>query len=63
MYIIRLVRRVGDKNDPPVTVWLTSTVPLRWGRREVALEFLNEETAWRVASALHVKGAWSVEEA
>ena len=60
MYIIRLQRRVGAKDD--VTMWLTSVVPMRWGERNAALKLDTKGAAWRVAGTLKVQGAWSVEE-
>jgi hypothetical protein len=63
MYIIRLTRRVGAKDDPPIMMWLTTSIPMRWGERTSARRFHTKGEAGRVAGALRVVGAWSVDEA
>ena len=63
MYIIRMERRAAVKGDPPLVMWLTSQVPMRWGEREAAMRFKTKGEAWRVAGTLKVSGAWSIEEA
>jgi hypothetical protein len=62
MYIIRLTRRVGAKDDPPVTMWLITFIPMRWGERGKAMRFKTKGDAWRLAGTIRAQGAWSIEE-
>jgi hypothetical protein len=61
MYVIKLLRRVSDK-EPPLTMWLSSEVPLRWGSIDAAMRFDSKGAAWRAAGRIRTNGTWSVEE-
>ena len=54
MFVI--VRRSGR-----VAVWLTSTLPVRWGDKAVAMQFQSRGEARRAAAAMKLHGDWSVE--
>ena len=62
MYVIKLLRRPHD-GELPLTTWLTSEIPLRWGERHDAVRFVTKGAAWQAAGRIRINGAWSVEDA
>jgi hypothetical protein len=62
MYVIKLMRRFTE-DEPPLTMWLTSEIPMKWGERDAAIRFHTKGAAWRAAGRIKINGAWSVEEA
>jgi hypothetical protein len=44
-------------------MWLSATLPVRWGPREQAMKFTTKGEARRAAAAVNVKGVRSVEDA
>jgi hypothetical protein len=61
-FLIRAERK--DEAGAPVSQWLKSAAPRPvWGAREIAMRFASESDARRVAAALRITGAWSVETA
>ena len=61
-FLIRAERK--DKAGEPVSQWLKSAAPRPiWGPRGIAMKFASESDARRVAAAIRIAGAWSVETA
>ena len=59
MFVIKQERKDGA--GEPVSMWLRSSVPMRWGERERALRFVTKGEARRVAVSVRLPGVWFVE--
>jgi hypothetical protein len=55
-FVIRVER--SRRDVPPIVMWLSSTLPERWGERNAALTFLSKGEARRAAADIKLKGAW-----
>lgn len=60
MYLVRIDRPQGGKE--PVTMWLKTVMPERWGPREQATRFDTKGDALRAAEAVKAVG-WTLEDA
>lgn len=59
MYVVRIDR--AERGKEPVTMWLKSVMPQRWGPREQARTFETKGEARTAAEAVKAIG-WTLEE-